>query len=245
MYRRKSNVGTAVMAASFAAGLLSTGAASAATASWDFGTLANGNEQGYVEYVAPTINGIALSAFGTTRVTSTGDVVSDPVPAFAYMDGYSSGKPGGLGVCKVLTAGDQCSPSNDDNLSVGEILRLEFSTLVRIDAMTLRDGDHNPLGDNDGLEEFKVSSVSDAVIAANASATNGVADLSGLGANRVGTTFWIQTRILPDLVGSELEFDKIYLETLTVTAVPVPAAAWLFGSGLMGLAGVARKRRTA
>ena len=245
MYRRKSNVGTAVMAASFAAGLLSTGAASAATASWDFGTLANGNEQGYVEYVAPTSNGIALSAFGTTRVTSTGTVVSDPVAAFAYMDGYSSGKPGGLGVCKVLTAGDQCSPSNDDNLSVGEILRLEFSTLVRIDAMTLRDGDHNPLGSS-GPEGFKVSSVSDAaLVAVNAWATNGVADLSGLGANRVGTTFWIQTRILPDLVGSELEFDKIYLETLTVTAVPVPAAAWLFGSGLMGLAGVARKRRTA
>jgi len=28
----------------------------------------------------------------------------------------------------------------------------------------------------------------------------------------------------------------------TVTAVPVPAAVWLFGSGLVGLAGIARKR---
>jgi uncharacterized membrane protein YdfJ with MMPL/SSD domain len=27
-----------------------------------------------------------------------------------------------------------------------------------------------------------------------------------------------------------------------VTAVPVPAAAWLFGSGLLGLAGIARKK---
>jgi len=27
--------------------------------------------------------------------------------------------------------------------------------------------------------------------------------------------------------------------------VPVPAAAWLFGSGLLGLAGTARRRRTA
>ncbi|MBI3188891.1 MAG: VPLPA-CTERM sorting domain-containing protein [Gammaproteobacteria bacterium] len=31
----------------------------------------------------------------------------------------------------------------------------------------------------------------------------------------------------------------------TVTAVPVPAAAWLFGSGLLGLAGVARRRMAA
>lgn len=29
------------------------------------------------------------------------------------------------------------------------------------------------------------------------------------------------------------------------TAVPVPAAAWLFGSGLLGLAGTARRRRAA
>jgi len=31
----------------------------------------------------------------------------------------------------------------------------------------------------------------------------------------------------------------------SVTAVPVPAAAWLFGSGLLGLVGVARRRRKA
>ena len=35
----------------------------------------------------------------------------------------------------------------------------------------------------------------------------------------------------------------IHLEG-TISAVPVPAAAWLFGSGLVGLAGVARRRRS-
>jgi hypothetical protein len=31
----------------------------------------------------------------------------------------------------------------------------------------------------------------------------------------------------------------------TVTAVPVPAAIWLFGSGLLGLIGIARRKKAA
>ena len=38
-----------------------------------------------------------------------------------------------------------------------------------------------------------------------------------------------------------VEFFK-QTEISGLTAVPVPAAAWLFGSGLIGLAGVARRR---
>ena len=33
--------------------------------------------------------------------------------------------------------------------------------------------------------------------------------------------------------------------SLSITAVPVPAAVWLFGSGLLGLAGIARRKQTA
>jgi hypothetical protein len=31
--------------------------------------------------------------------------------------------------------------------------------------------------------------------------------------------------------------------TVVPTVVPVPAAVWLFGSGLMGLAGIARRKK--
>ena len=40
-------------------------------------------------------------------------------------------------------------------------------------------------------------------------------------------------------------FNAAFLGTATPQAVPVPAAVWLFGSGLVGLAGVARRRKAA
>lgn len=47
----------------------------------------------------------------------------------------------------------------------------------------------------------------------------------------------------PDLAQVVDHQDTTY--TFSGTAVPVPAAAWLFGSGLLGLAGAARRRRAA
>ena len=41
--------------------------------------------------------------------------------------------------------------------------------------------------------------------------------------------------------GSSINFDIVTLTETTV--VPVPAAAWLFGSGLLGLVGVARRKK--
>jgi len=55
-----------------------------------------------------------------------------------------------------------------------------------------------------------------------------------------------------DLSGTVFELSNIntnttnpyqfYIETMDVTAVPVPAAAWLFASGLLGLVGIARRK---
>jgi hypothetical protein len=43
--------------------------------------------------------------------------------------------------------------------------------------------------------------------------------------------------------GSNINFDFTSLEVTSVSAVPVPAAAWLFGSGLVGLIGIARRKQ--
>ena len=40
-------------------------------------------------------------------------------------------------------------------------------------------------------------------------------------------------------------FSNLGIDNVTVSAVPVPAAVWLFGSGLLGLVGVARRKKAA
>ena len=41
------------------------------------------------------------------------------------------------------------------------------------------------------------------------------------------------------------ENSQFYIDGLNVSAVPVPGAVWLFGSGLLGLIGIARRKKTA
>lgn len=42
---------------------------------------------------------------------------------------------------------------------------------------------------------------------------------------------------------SDLDYVYIHTGTYLVSSVPVPAAVWLFGSGLLGLVGVARRKK--
>jgi hypothetical protein len=81
--------------------------------------------------------------------------------------------------------------------------------------------------------------------------------LLGGAANGPGITFgtddfWLQW--LPGLptyftgfaytVAGVNDYYSSYTGEISVAAVPVPAAAWLFGSGLIGLAGASRRRKS-
>lgn len=50
---------------------------------------------------------------------------------------------------------------------------------------------------------------------------------------------WVFSDIFGDYYGDQVDFNPA---AVTVSAVPVPAAVWLFGSGLIGLAGIAKRR---
>jgi hypothetical protein len=49
----------------------------------------------------------------------------------------------------------------------------------------------------------------------------------------------------PDASARIEKTDAVLTLGLTPTAIPIPAAVWLFGSGLLGLIGVARRKKTA
>jgi hypothetical protein len=78
-------------------------------------------------------------------------------------------------------------------------------------------------------------------------ATNGFAAATGL--NKTDVT---SITFLVDCAGNSCAANDYALAGIKtvgpdadVSEVPLPAAAWLFGSGLIGLAGIARRRRTA
>jgi len=67
----------------------------------------------------------------------------------------------------------------------------------------------------------------------------------GLGGAPGGVTLQLKASCGPvEGCGVDAYFDNITIST-EVAAVPVPAAVWLFGSGLLGLIGVARRKKAA
>jgi len=66
---------------------------------------------------------------------------------------------------------------------------------------------------------------------------------SGLSALTLSeSALWVFADDLGGYYGDQVTFDPASVQVASVSAVPVPAAVWLFGSGLIGLAGVAKRR---
>ena len=176
--------------------------------------------------------------------------------SFAYLDANNAG----LGVCGALLPGapanqvtnsgsNLCSPSNDDNVSnhdgTPESLHFEFTSGAVIDTIWFN---NNHDGDTGLLNDY-------VAIGTNGSTspiqlTNGGAGLDSsltwgqtLGAGTIfDVGFIFDTTSNTCLGGDSFDNCEFYISKIEFSVVPVPAAAWLFGSGLLGLIGVARRK---
>ncbi|NOQ16705.1 MAG: VPLPA-CTERM sorting domain-containing protein [Methyloprofundus sp.] len=164
-------------------------------------------------------------------MTATGFNTNTGAAYNAYLDAGNAG----LGVCQTLS-GDQCAPSSDDNVTYQESLQLVFDQEVEITTTTFVNGEHK------GVFNGNFSLIIDGVAAVSHVLT------PTFSTPLIGTTF-----VFSNLNGAfdatgdvEKEF---YINALEVnlapptTVVPIPAAAWLFGTGIMGLVGMAKRRK--
>ncbi len=117
--------------------------AGAAVVEYDFVAEAAGNEGGYSSYMSDG------DSAGATVVTVTGGNVAGTTSYYAYLDDLDvDNRPGGMGVCQVLEAGEgsECLDSADDNLGDGvpggEMLTLSWGQVVTINEIVFRNFVH-------------------------------------------------------------------------------------------------------
>ena len=185
-------------------------------------------EDGYASFSA-TVDGVTVTATGTSNNDSTSanyaTATANAIAAYAYLDSKSGGKEAGLGVCKNS---GQCDPSNDDNVTGGEAVKLDFGQKVWLGDLGLVDANH----ETNFIGTFNLSIDSGALISIALSAT------TDLGAYGPGNTFEFFN--VGGLPGSEF-----YINNITVSAVPVPAAGILFASALLGAGAFGRRKKKA
>ena len=153
--------------------------------------------------------------FGDLRVYGYGP--GGPGSEFAYLD---NGPYSGMGVC-FTPSESHCG--SDDNLQVGETLEFVFDSLTRVNEVGINRA-HELAVNGD-----KVSIWTD---------TGGYALLTVIGGH---IDLGFDLNVLK-VFGKALKGTTENIYVAGINAVPIPAAIWLFGSALLGLTGLRRRK---
>ncbi|MGB3554046.1 MAG: VPLPA-CTERM sorting domain-containing protein [Jannaschia sp.] len=222
------------------AATLSVGSVSAAT--FDFGDIAQEfftsgpkvdgkNYEPTFQQFQANGNVSRLTNGGVTVTNATGSHTNGP--ASAFLDSFSGGKPGGLGVCSSAFLGNgvsSCStnfgPNNDDdNITVGETLKISFDKRVEFTDIVIRNAGHNKATGTLLINGSEYAVVNGA-LAAGAFASIGS-----------GTSF--------TFAYGGAKATQAYVSLTSVAPVPLPAAGLLLAGALGGVAALRRRRRAA
>ena len=191
------------------------------------------------------LNHFGLSITGHSTVDSPNPDGSADTKQFAYLDWGNAG----LGVCKDAvgapsgnnsgSSANSCSPRSDDNVTFHEYLEFMFDQDVMVDKLWFNnnhDGGFN--SDKDPTDKTDLID-----IGISGMTLTGYAVMTGYagGDNGIGSFLVKQGQKLRVAFNNE----QFYMSGMQVSAVPVPAAVWLFGTAIVGLIGFQRRRKAA
>ena len=152
---------------------------------------------------------------------------------FAYLDWGTAG----LGVCKDAdgapsgnnqgSSANSCAPRSDDNVTVGEYLEFSFTQDVVVENIWFN---NNHDGGFDDTDKVTIGLVEYAVMTGFADGDNGIGSF---------------TLAAGDILKVAYNNEEFYVSGMAVSAVPVPAAIWLFGTALIGFVGLGRRTNVA
>lgn len=156
----------------------------------------------------------------------------------------------GLGVCNRDEGIDCSSPQHQvDNVGADDLVLFLFDEQVQFDSVVI-----DPYGNYDRDVSFWIADITDSNLKdiTRSALLNGSSIFGDVTNKNNGPSEDTLTIGLSGGVGNALLFsaklggndhdDRFKIRSLTTSPVPVPAAVWLFGSGLIGLVAVARRK---
>ena len=195
-------------------------------ASFDFAEVADGNLNVDSSTQGPTTGEFGTTSFEWTvdgiRVKGSARMFDDPTHPPAYHAYFDAGD-AGLGVCQILD-GNDCDPSSDDNITVTEILQLEFDEKVILTSIEFKDADHE--NTNFGMEQFFYSTD----MGLNWTAGTLAATFNTPITVAAGEKIWFTPE--SNFGKDETRTNQFYLNV--VNAVPIPSTLLIFGVGFIG-----------
>ena len=195
-------------------------------------------------YIDFTDDGLSLSSISGGYEGSVGSIGFQLTSAGTITLDKDGGYDGSSGEgCQSGTGTLMCDTDgigiNNDEITMGQVLNLVFDTSVYITSIEFLD-----LYVGNGTERATVTIGGGTPvheIATASSGDGGYANLGLLALVEAGQNVVFSASFLPNLRD---DGDNDYaLAAITVSAVPIPAAVWLFGTALIGLIGFNKRRK--